>query len=173
VFLRQPLDQSSENAWPLFTMWDTQRLGVVIVLYLSLLFLHFIGLALGVGTSFAMLTLGASTKDLAPDERAKFMLRAGALRKNGSIGLGLLILTGLAMFLLRGPAAVMAWGGPAFHLKLTLVVILIGFFGYMQVLMKKIRLAGGGPLMAKVPKLALIMLVLSVAIVLSAVVAFK
>ena len=143
------------------------------MLYLSLLFLHFIGLALGVGTSFAMLTLGAAGKDLPPEERTKFMMRVGALRKNGSIGLGLLILTGLAMFILRGPAAVMAWGGPAFHVKLTLVVILIGFFGYMQVVMKKVRLAGGGPLMAKLPKLGMIMLGLSVAIVLSAVAAFK
>ena len=143
------------------------------MLYLFLLFLHFIGLALGVGTSFAMLTLGASVKDLPPEERGKFMLRAGALRKNGSAGLGLLILSGLAMFLLRGPPAVMAWGGPAFHVKLTLVVLLIGFFGYMQTVMKKVHAAGGGPLMAKLPKLGAIMLVLNIAIVLSAVIAFK
>ena len=143
------------------------------MLYLFLLFLHFIGLALGVGTSFAMLTLGASTKDLPADERSKFMLRASAMGKNGSIGLGLLILSGLALFIVRGPAAVMAWGGPALHVKLTLVVILIGFFGYLQVVMKKVRLAGGGPLMAKLPKLGAIMLGLSVAIVLSAVLAFK
>jgi uncharacterized membrane protein len=143
------------------------------VLYTSLLFLHFIGLALGVGTSFAMMTLGASTKDMSQEERAKFMLRAGVLSKNGSAGLGLLILSGLAMFILRGPAAVMAWGGGAFHAKLTLVVILIGVFGYMQMLLKKIRKAGGGPLMAKVPKLSAAMLLLSVSIVLSAVIAFK
>ena len=143
------------------------------MLYLSILFLHFIGLALGVGTSFAMLTLGAAARDLAPEDRSKFMMRVSALRKNGSYGLGLLILSGIAMLLLRGPAAVFAWGGGAFHLKLTLVVILIGFFGYMQVLTKKIRLAGGGPLMAKLPKLSLIMLGLSVAIVASAVAAFK
>jgi hypothetical protein len=143
------------------------------VLYLSLLFLHFVGLALGVGTSFATFTLGASVKDLPPEERSKFMLRVGALSKNGSIGLGLLILSGLAMFILRGPAAVMAWGGPAFHVKLTLVVVLIGFFGYMQVLLKKVRLAGGGPVQAKLPKLGVIMLGLSLAIILSAVLAFK
>jgi len=143
------------------------------VLYLSLLFLHFIGLALGVGTSFAMATLGAAARDLGPEERAKFMLRISALRKNGSFGLGLLILTGLAMFLLRGPAAVFAWGGGAFHLKLTLVVILCGFFGYTQVVSKKVREAGGGPLMAKLPKLGLILLALSVATVASAVAAFK
>jgi len=143
------------------------------VLYLSLLFLHFIGLALGVGTSFAMATLGAASRDLGPEEKAKFMMRISGLRKNGSFGLGLLILTGLAMLILRGPAAVFAWGGGAFHLKLTLVVILCGFFGYTQSLAKKIREAGGGPLMAKLPKLGLIMLGLSVAIVASAVAAFK
>jgi uncharacterized membrane protein len=142
-------------------------------LLLILKFLHFIGLALGLGTSFALLSLGGAARELSPEERTKFLLRAGALRKNGSYGLGLLILTGLAMFIVRGPAEVMRWGGPAFHLKLTLVVILIGFFGYSQVLTKKIRLANGGPLMAKLPTLGKIMLALSVAIVASAVAAFK
>jgi uncharacterized membrane protein len=143
------------------------------VLYIIIKFLHFIGLALGVGTSFALLTLGAAARDLPNEERSKFMLKAGALRKNGSYGLLLLILTGVAMLVLRGPASVFAWGGGAFHLKLTLVVILCGFFGYTQSLQKKIRVAGGGPLMAKLPKLGLIMLVLSVGIVASAVAAFK
>ncbi len=145
------------------------------MLYLSILFLHFLGLALGVGTSFAMLTLGAAARDLAPEERTKFMLRVGGLRKNGSYGLALLILSGLAMLILRGPAAVFAWGGGAFHLKLTLVVILCGFFGYTQSLTKKIREAGGGAptLMAKLPKVSLIMLGLSIATVAAAVAAFK
>jgi uncharacterized membrane protein len=144
-----------------------------VLLYTWLKFFHFIGLALGVGTSFAVLTLGASTRELAPEERAKFMLRAGALRKNGSIGLGLLILTGLAMFVLRGPRELLAFGGGALHLKLTLVVILCGFFGYLQVVTKKVREAGGGPLMAKLPRLSAIMLLLSIAVVASAVAAFK
>ena len=143
------------------------------MLYPLVLFLHFIGLALGVGTSFAMLTLGAASRELPPEDRMKFMMRVSALRKNGSYGLALLILTGLAMFIMRGPSAVFAWGGGAFHLKLTLVVVLCGFFGYMQVLNKKIREAGGGPLMAKVPTVSLIILALSVATVAAAVAAFK
>jgi len=142
------------------------------VLY-TLKFLHFVGLALGTGTSFALLNLGASARELAPEERTKFMLSIASLRKNGSYGLGLLILTGLGMFLLRGPGEVFRWGGPAFHLKLTLVVIFIGVFGYSQVVFKKIRVAGGGPLMAKVPTLGVIMLGLSLAIIASAVAAFK
>lgn len=145
---------------------------MLIALY-TLKFLHFLGLALGVGTSFALFTLGAAARDLPEAERAKFLLRAAALRKNGSFGLGLLLLTGIAIFLLRGPAEVMRWGGGAFHLKLTLVVILIGVFGYTQGVAKKVRLAGGGPLMAKLPKLGLISLGLSVAIVAAAVAAFK
>lgn len=143
------------------------------LLYTLLKFFHFLGLTLGVGTSFAMMTLGASTSELTPEERAKFMLRAGALRKNGSIGLALLVLTGLAMFILRGPSAMLAFGGGALHLKLTLVVILCGVFGYLQVVTKKVREAGGGPLMAKLPKLSAIMLLLSVATMAAAVAAFK
>jgi uncharacterized membrane protein len=144
-----------------------------LLLLLILKFLHFIGLALGVGTSFALLSLSGAARDLPPDEQAKLMLRVGALRKNGSYGLGLLILSGLAIFIVRGPADVMRWGGGAFHLKLTLVVILIGLFGYSQVLTKKVRLAGGGPLMSKLSTLGKIMLAVSIAIVASAVAAFK
>lgn len=141
--------------------------------YLSLLFLHFIGLALGVGTSFAALTLGAAARDLPSEERAKFMLRASALRKNGSYGLALLLLTGLGLLLMRGPAETMRAAGGAFHLKLTLVVILCGVFGYTQSVAKKVRLAGGGPLMAKLSTLGLVSLGLSVAIVAAAVAAFQ
>lgn len=142
------------------------------VLYL-LKFLHFVGLALGVGASFALATLGGAAKDLPPDERTKFLLRAGAVRKNASYGLGLLILSGIGILVVRGPAEVFAWGGGAFHLKLTLVVVLIGVFGYSQALTKKIRLAGGGPLMAKLPGVGMLLLGLSVAIIASAVAAFK
>ncbi|MDF3071562.1 MAG: hypothetical protein K0R38_7163 [Polyangiaceae bacterium] len=93
----------------------------------TLKFLHFVGLALGVGTSFAVLALGAASRDLAPEERTKFLLRAAVLRKNGSYGLALLLLTGIAMFVLRGPAETMRWGGGFLHLKLTLVVLLCGW----------------------------------------------
>lgn len=143
------------------------------MVYLTLLFLHFIGLALGVGTSFAMARLGAASSDLPPEERSKFMLKASVLGKNGSAGLGLLILTGLGMMLWRGVGEVMSWGGGAFHAKLTLVVVLCGVFGYAQVVQKKARRAGGGPLMAKLPKLGAVMLLLSIAIVATAVAAFK
>ncbi|HEY4105886.1 MAG TPA: hypothetical protein VGM44_18425 [Polyangiaceae bacterium] len=141
--------------------------------YLVLLMIHFLGLALGVGTSFAVMRLGAASQALEPVERAKFMVRALPVAKNGGIGLGLLILSGIGLVFVRGPAATFALGGPAFHVKLTLVVILAGVLGYSQVLQKRVREAGGGPALATLPKVGAALLLLSVAIVIAAVIAFQ
>jgi uncharacterized membrane protein len=141
--------------------------------YLVLLMLHFVGLALGVGASFALFTLRRASAELESGERAKFMLRALSVAKNGSYGLLLLLLSGLGMFFMRGPGAVMAAGGPAFHAKLTLVVILFGVVGYSQALGKRAREAGGGPALAKLPAVSTAILLLGVAIIIAAVIAFQ
>lgn len=143
------------------------------MLYYSLLFLHFIGLALGVGAAFAMFSLNAAARELPTEERSRFLLRAGVLSKNASSGLGLLLLSGIGMLLVRGVAAVFAMGGGAFHLKLTLIVVLVGVFGYSQVLGKKVREAGGGPLMARLSTIRLVTVILGVGIVAAAVAAFR
>jgi hypothetical protein len=148
------------------------RSGVDAGMYAFLLIVHFIGLAMGVGTSFAGLALGMAAKDLEPAERGKFMLRASAIGKNGSIGLLLLILSGLGLLFSRGVSNTFAWGGPAFHAKLTLVVILIFVFGYMQVLQKRARTKSDPAAMARIPKLGALMLLLGVAIITTAVLAF-
>jgi uncharacterized membrane protein len=141
--------------------------------YLVLLMLHFVGLALGVGASFALYTLRKAGAALEPAERTTFMLRALSVSKNGSYGLLLLLVTGLGMFFMRGPGAVMAAGGPAFHVKLTLVVILCGVVGYSQALGKRAREAGGGPALAKLPAVGSAILFLGLAIVIAAVIAFQ
>jgi len=142
-------------------------------IYLVLLMLHFVGLALGVGASFALFTLRKAAAELEAAERTKFTLRALSVSKNGSYGLLILLLTGLGMFFMRGPGAVMAAGGPAFHAKLTLVVILCGVVGYSQALGKRAREASGGPALAKLPALGTAILLLGVAIVIAAVIAFQ
>jgi len=142
-------------------------------IYLLLLTLHFVGLALGVGASFASFTLRRASAELPPAERTNFALRALSVSKNGSYGLLLLILTGLGMFFMRGPGAVMAAGGPAFHAKLTLVVILCGVVGYSQVLGKRAREASGGPALAKLPAVSIAILLLGLSIVIAAVIAFQ
>jgi len=85
----------------------------------------------------------------------------------------LLLLSGLGMFFLRGPASVMAAGGPAFHAKLTLVAIMAGLLGYSQVLRKRARQFGDARAMAALPKLGTALLVLGVGIVIAAVLAFR
>ena len=135
------------------------------------LILHFIGVALGVGTGFAMLTLGLATRDMSPADRGAFMRRASMVGVNGSIGLLLLIVSGVGLLLTRGVAEVMAWGGAMFHIKLTLVVVLIGVFGYMQVLVRKFK-SGDAAAAARLPVVSKIMLLLSLAIVVFAVLAF-
>ena len=85
----------------------------------------------------------------------------------------LLLLSGLGMFFMRGPGAVMAAGGPAFHAKLTLVVILSGLVGYAQVLARRVREAGGGPAAAKLPVVSNAILGLGLVIIVCAVIAFQ
>ena len=142
-------------------------------MYELLLFLHFVGLAMGVGTGFANLALGIAMKDVPPEERAKVALRNLVLSKNGSIGLLLLLVSGIGMTLMRGVGATFAWGGPAFHAKLTLVVIFIGVFGYMQMLTARVRRENGGPTLAKLPVVGRIIFFLGLSIVAAAVIAFK
>lgn len=142
-------------------------------MYTTLLFFHFIGLALGVGTGFANLALGTTMKDVPPEERTKVALRNLVLSRNGSIGLLLLLLSGIGMMLSRGVAATFAWGGPALHAKLTLVVLMIGTLGYMQMLIARVKRENGGPAMAKLPVIGRVMFFLGLATVLAAVIAFQ
>ncbi len=137
-----------------------------------LLILHFIGLALGVGTGFAMLTLGLSTADMAPADRGAFMRRASVITRNGALGLTLLILSGVGLVLVWGVREVMAVGGPMFHIKLTLVAIMIGVFGYLQVLLRQSRSPDGAAAEARIPVISRVMLVLGVSVVVFAVLAF-
>lgn len=141
-------------------------------MYHTLLILHMLGLALGVGTGFAQATLGMSAQKMPLEERKAFMMRAMVLGKNGSVGLLLLIVTGVGMMWMRGVSATMQAGGGAFHVKLTLVVLIIGTFGYLQMLIRQARREGGGPALAKLPVAGRVMLLLGIATVASAVLAF-
>jgi uncharacterized membrane protein len=138
----------------------------------ALLIIHFLGLALGVGTSLAMWRLGMATKDLSPPERAQFFKHAMSLGKNGSLGLTLLIASGLGFLFTRGASSVFVAGGPLFHVKLTLVVVLAGLVGYSQVLTKRIREKQDPAAAATMAKLGPAMLLTGVAIVVCAVLAF-
>jgi uncharacterized membrane protein len=138
----------------------------------TLLFIHFIGLGLGLGTSFSMMTLGIVTKDMPPAEKIPFFLKAFALGRNGSIGFALLILSGVGLIFVNGPAATFVAGGGFFHAKLALVAALAGLLGYMQTVTAKVKRDKGGPAMAKLPLLGRIGLISTLIIVALAVLAF-
>jgi uncharacterized membrane protein len=138
----------------------------------TLLIIHFLGLALGVGTSFAMMRLGMALRDAPVAERGQVMKYALSISKNGGLGLGLLLLSGLLMLFTRGVSTVFASGGPLFHVKLLLVVILSGLLGYSQVLIKRMREKQDPAAAATMQKLGPVMLVTGVAIVVCAVLAF-
>jgi len=139
-------------------------------MYDFLLILHFFGLALGVGGGLASFTLGLASKDMAPEERGKFLQRAAILRKNGSYGLLLLIASGLGFVVERGFSNLTFRGGGFFHAKLTLVVVMAGLLGYMQSQFKKAQ--GNPALMGRLLLLSRIMLVTGLTVIVLAVLAF-
>lgn len=132
--------------------------------------LHLLGVVLGVGTGFAMMALGIASKDMAPADRGAFMRRASAVGINGSVGMLLLIISGLGLFYTIGVETVMAYG-PMVHVKFTLVAVLIALFGYMQVLLRKYK-SGDLAAAAMIPKVSTVMLLVGVGIVTAAVLAF-
>ncbi len=138
-----------------------------------LLFLHFVGIALSVGTGFAYMALGMATKDMSIPERGAYMLRAFALSRNGRAGLALLLVTGIWMvMLLGGFAAVSVKSGMAFNIKMLLVLVLLVVFGFLESLIKKAKREKGGPVMAKIPKFGSALLLLGLSIIACAVLAF-
>jgi len=148
-------------------------------MYDFVLALHFVGLALGLGTGFAMLVLGRAAAGLDPPERGKFMMRASVLSKNGAIGLLLLVTTGPWLLFGKWPGMGFIRTGPrTFHVKLVLVVISLVLFGVIQVTAKKARVAAAagspeaGLLMAKIGKLSTGMLLLVLTIVVMATLSF-
>jgi len=86
------------------------------------LIIHFIGLAMGLGTSFANLFLGLAMAKMPPEEAKSFGIKAMALTKMGHIGITLLILSGLY---LMSPYWRILSEMPLLIAKLTLVVFLV------------------------------------------------
>ena len=61
----------------------------------AMLIVHFLGLAMGVGTSFAFFFLERAGKKMEKEDRMKFALNSFALIRIGHIGLTMLIISGL------------------------------------------------------------------------------
>jgi len=88
----------------------------------AMLIFHFLGLTMGLGTSFGYMFLGIAASKMQKEEALKFTLQSFSLSKMGTIGLVLLVFSG-------GYLITPFWASlserPLFIAKLTLLAILI------------------------------------------------
>ncbi|MBI1306596.1 MAG: hypothetical protein GC181_08280 [Bacteroidetes bacterium] len=134
-----------------------------------MLILHFIGLAMGLGTSIGFLFLGIASSKMEKEEGRKFMLKAMALSKMGNFGLVFLLLSG-------GYLATPLWSNlgnyPTFIAKLILFVVLGGLLGILSSFGKKAAKGEAEKYMPKIQMLGRFTLLTSLTIVVLAVLSF-
>lgn len=99
-----------------------------------MLIIHFIGLAMGLGTAFAHAFLGSATSKMSNEEVIKFNLNTSALSRMGNIGMLLLIVSGIYLL-------IPYWNSlltfPFLILKLVLVIVLIVLIGMISIIGQK------------------------------------
>lgn len=99
-----------------------------------MLILHFIGLAMGLGTSFAHMFLGIAASKMDAAEAGRFRLQTLVLGMMGHIGLGLLIVSGIV---LMTPYWSLLPSSPLLIAKLVLVLVLGALVGMIGARGKK------------------------------------
>ena len=132
-----------------------------------MLVIHFIGLAMAIGSGFSNLFLGAVAGKLEPAERGTFMARIRVLGHMGRKGLGLLILSG---FGLATPYWEIISAMPLFIAKLCLVGLLLISVAFVLFLMEKSK--SNPAILAKIKPLGMLNFVLGISIIILAVLAF-
>ena len=88
----------------------------------AMLILHLIGLAMGLGTSFAHAFLANTLSKLEPSEAAKFRTHSKGLSQMGTVGTVLLLVSGIYLLIPFWPVITTL---PLLVLKLVLFVILV------------------------------------------------
>ena len=134
-----------------------------------MLIIHFLGLAMGLGTSFAFLFLGRASSKLEPAERAKFMFTASSVSTMGNIGLGLLFISG---GYLMTPYWKTLGDNPMLIAKLSLFVILGALIGMMSARMRRAKANQDAAALGGVAKMGPITLLVTLTIVVLAVYIF-
>lgn len=136
----------------------------------TMLIIHFIGIAMFIGTGFAFMFLEiANSKTKEKEEALRFTLKTFALSKMGHIGLALLLLSG---FYLMNPY----WSNltyiPLLLAKLILVAVLAIVIGIIASLAKKAKKGNAEMHLKKLEIFSKISFILGIAIVILAVLAF-
>ena len=135
----------------------------------AMLIIHFLGLAMGVGTSFGFLFLGIAGSKMEKEEGKKFTLNAFAMSTMGHIGLTMLIISGLYLI-------TPFWGAlgsmPLLVAKLALVLTLTFSVILASVYSNRAKKGDTGSNLKKVALLGRITLLSGIAIVVLAVLIF-
>ena len=133
-----------------------------------MLIVHMLGLAMGVGTSFAFLFLGIRTSKLDSTEAPKYAVNNLYLGTMGHIGLTMLIISG---GYLMTPYWPILPTNPLLIAKLTLVLVLCIFIIVVGMAARKAKKGDLGQL-KKIKKLGPVSLLISIAIIILAVQVF-
>lgn len=135
-----------------------------------MLVVHFIGLAMALGTGFANLFLGRAAAKLEPAERGSFMLKTLPLVRMGQIGLGLLIISGFGLIT---PYWRVLGEMPILIAKLACVVLLIIVVSIISMRAKKAQMENNPALLASIRPLGLLNFVIAITIIVLAVLTFR
>ena len=136
----------------------------------AMLIVHFLGLAMGLGSSFAFMFLGIARSKMEKEEGKKFALNTFAMSSMGHIGLTLLIVSG---FYLITPF----WGAlaamPLLIAKLALVLTLTVTVIILSVYTRRAKNGDTEAHLKKIENLGKLSLLSGIAIVVLAVLIFR
>ena len=134
-----------------------------------MLIVHFLGLAMGLGSSFAFMFLGIAGSKMEKNEGQKFTLNTFAISRMGHIGLALLILSG---GYLMTPYWVVLGSQPILIAKLLLVLVLVFTVSLISVYAKRAKKGETEANLRKIAMLGKVSLLSTIAIVTLAVLIF-
>ena len=135
-----------------------------------MLFFHFLGLVLAMGSGFASLFVGVYNRKLPPEELPKFMLKLRALGYMGLTGIIVLIISGGA---LATPFWPVIGSMPYFMIKLSLVVVLLAIVILIDLRWRAAIKKGGGADLLVIAKLGRAAFPVGILILLFAVLQFR
>lgn len=133
--------------------------------------IHIIGVALAVGTGFAILALKVGSADMPKAEREPYMLRGFAVTNIGALGIAFVLVSGLVIFFQDAQAFIQE-GVPFLWVKAGLFVLYLIVFVALRQRVSKARMTNGGPLMINMSKFVIVMNVLGIMLIISSVLAF-
>ena len=135
----------------------------------AMLIVHFIGLAMGVGTGLANMFLGMAASRMEKPEAQKFALKTLVLGKMGLIGIILLVISGGYLIT---PFWKVLENMPALIAKLALVLVLIIFLVIIKFNAGKAQKGDPEKYLKRLRALGMVTLLLGLAIIVLAVFSF-